>query len=112
MENIIKELIFIDEKARDITSKAEGELNDVGKIIDKWKSEISKEIEAQREKEFYEIREKKESSLKRAMVEMDLEGEKLLANMEAEFNSNSGEWEEKIISAVTGVYAEHSGGAF
>ena len=112
MENFIKEIIVIDEKARSITAKAESELKGLGKAIDVKRSEISKQIDEACEKEFYDIREEKETALKRAMYEMDLACEKSLNSMEADFSSNCAKWEDEITCAVTGVNLKEFQGAF
>ena len=112
MENFIKEIIVIDEKARSITAKAELELNGLGKAISAKQSEISKQIEEVCEREFFDIREKKEAELKRAMFEMDLACEKALNSMEADLSSNRANWEEEIICFVAGANLKDNQGAF
>ena len=110
MENFIKEIIAIDERAEKLTAKAERDLNGLGEVINAKKIEISKQINEICEKSFFEIREEKETALKRAMVEMDLAGEKALKSMESEFELNQAKWEEEIInSAINANIAGNQG---
>jgi len=102
MENFIKELIVLDERAANITSKADRDLKNLDKVIESKKAEILKSINEACEKEFYNIRADKELRLKRAMVEMDSGSEKNLKSMEAEFERNFGKWEDEIISNAIG----------
>ena len=112
MENFIKEIIAIDEKARNITAKAESDLNGLGKAVDAKRSEILKQIDETCKKEFFDIREEQETALKRAMYEMDLACEKALNSIEADFSNNCTKWEEEIIYSIAGVNLKDSQGAF
>ena len=111
MENFIKEIIVLDEKAGSIIAKAEKELNNLDRILRGKKIEISRQIDDYLEKEFHEIKKNKETVLKHAMAEIDLAGAKSLSNMETEFEQNFIGWKDEIIASITGKKNEEAQGA-
>jgi len=96
MENILRELIKIDQKAKQIVAGAENNLLNVEDIIQVKSAEILSEIEANINAKIFQMRADSVEYINLKKAEIDTAADIQLAKLEADWNANSAKWREEI----------------
>ena len=99
MENILKELIAIDQKAKQIIAGAENDFAHMDHIIQLKSAEILNEINANINTKILQMRADSAEYIKLKKAELDKEANTQLAKMEAEWAANSFKWSDDIFRA-------------
>lgn len=100
MEDVIKTIIALDEKARRMVEDAENRRAVASQDVEKLKQNIKDEYDAKIKNAVDAERAKREQIEKKALAAFDSDNEEISARLDEQYRENTERWSEELVKRV------------
>ena len=100
MENILSQLIFLDQRAKEITASAENEFANIDRVVKMKTAEILEEAEANASIKILGMQEDNIRHIETEKEKINNESQVQFDKIKSEWSINSDKWRKEIVSAI------------